>query len=93
MKTSCLSHQISEEMLTVAALRLYNKLTLYKQELLQPLLDQFREIRELELRSNQRLSDTDKEIANISGQNLVLIRLKGKPIQRHLLRLLLGGGP
>lgn len=28
--------------------------------------------------SNQRLSDIDKEIANISGQNLVLIRLQSK---------------
>ena len=58
--------------------RMHNKLVLYGQELLQSLLDQLREIRERELRSNQRLSDIDKEIANISGQNLVLIRLKGK---------------
>ena len=54
------------------------KVTLHGQELLQPLLDQLREIRELKLRSNQRLSDIGKEIANISGQNLVLTRLKSK---------------
>lgn len=78
MKDQCPSHQISEETLTVAVLRLHNKLVLHGQELFQPLLDQLREIRELELRSNQRLSDIDKEIANISGQNLVLIRLKSK---------------
>ena len=67
-----------ETALTAAVLRLHNKLTLHGQELLQPLLDQLREIRERELRSNQKLSDIDKEIANISGQNLVLIRLKSK---------------
>ena len=77
-KDQCASHQIPETALTAATLRLHNKLVLYGQELLQSLLDQLREIRERELRSNQRLSDIDKEIANISGQNLVLIRLKGK---------------
>ena len=77
-KDQCLSHQIAEETFTTAALRLRNKLVFHGRELLQSLLDQFREIRERELRSNQRLSDIDKEIANISGQNLVLIRLKSK---------------
>ena len=77
-KDQCPSHQISEEMLTAAALRLHNKLVLHGQDLLQSLLDQLREIRERELRSNQKLSDIDKEIASISGQNLVLIRLKSK---------------
>ena len=77
-KALCPIPQISETVLTAAALRLHNKLMLHGQELLQSLLAQLREIRELELRSNQRLSDIDKEIANISGQNLVLIRLKSK---------------
>ena len=77
-KSLCPIPQISEATLTAAALRLHNKLTLHGQEFLQPLLDQLREIRERELRSNQKLSDIDKEIANISGQNLVLIRLKSK---------------
>ena len=77
-KTLCPIPQISEVALTAAVLRLHNKLVLHGQGLLQPLLAQLREIRELELRSNQRLSDIDKEIANISGQNLVLIRLKSK---------------
>ena len=77
-KDRCLSHQVSEGRLTASILRLHNKLVLHGQELLQPLLEQLREIRERELRSNQKLSDIDKEIANISGQNLVLIRLKSK---------------
>ena len=77
-KDECPIPQIMETALTAAVLRLHNKLTLHGQELLQPLLDQLQELRERELRSNQRLSDIDKEIANISGQNLVLIRLKSK---------------
>ena len=77
-KDLCSISPISEAALTAAALRLHNKLTVHGQELFQPLLDQLREIRERELRSNQKLSDIDKEIANISGQNLVLIRLKSK---------------
>lgn len=77
-KDECPIPQIMEMALTAALLRLHNKLILHGQELLQPLLDQLRELRERELRSNQKLSDIDKEIANISGQNLVLIRLKSK---------------
>lgn len=77
-KDRCPSHQIPEAALTAATLRLHSKLTLHGQKLLQPLLAQLREIRERELRSNQKLSDIDKEIANLSGQNLVLIRLKSK---------------
>lgn len=77
-KERCPSHQIPETALTAALLRLHNKLALHGQEILQPLLDQLRELRERELRSNSKLSDIDKEIANISGQNLVLIRLKSK---------------
>ena len=55
-KDQCPSHQISEETLTAAVLRLHNKLMLHGQELLQSLLTQLREIRELELRSNQRIT-------------------------------------
>ena len=77
-KDLCPIPQIPEATLTAATLRLHNKLVIHGQEFLQPLLNQLREIRERELRSNQKLSDIDKEIANISGQNLVLIRLKSK---------------
>ena len=77
-KSQCPVPQIPEAALTAATLRLHNKLALHAAELLQPLLDQLRDIRERELRSNQRLSDIDKEIANISRQNLVLTRLNSK---------------
>lgn len=77
-KEQCSAHQISEAALTAATLRMHNKLVLHGQEILRPLLDQLRELRERELRSNSKISDIDKEIANLSGQNLVLIRLKSK---------------
>ena len=77
-KELCPVPQIPEEALAAPTLRLHNKLVLHGVEILQPLLDQLREVRERELRSNQKLSDIDKEIANISGQNLVLTRLKNK---------------
>ena len=77
-KDLCPIPQISEASLTAAVLRLHNKLVLHGPEILQPLLDQLRQVRELELRSSRKLADIDKEIANISGQNLVLIRLKSK---------------
>lgn len=77
-KEHCSSRQITEVSLTAAVLRLHNKLALHGQKILQPLLDQLRQVRELELRSSRKLADIDKEIANISGQNLVLIRLKRK---------------
>ena len=42
------------------------------------LLSQLQELRERELRSNRKISDIDNEIARISEQNLVLVRLKSK---------------
>lgn len=77
-KDLCPIPQIPEATLTAAVLRLHNKLLLHGAELLQPLLEQLREVRERELRSNSKLSDIDKEIAHISGQNLALSRLKSK---------------
>ncbi len=77
-KDLCPIPPILEAALTAATLRLHNKLILHGVEIFQPLLEQLREVRERELRSNSKLSDIDKEIANISGQNLVLTRLKNK---------------
>ena len=77
-KDLCPIPQIPEATLTAAVLRLHNKLLLHGAGILQPLLEQLREVRERELRSNSRLSDIDKEIAHISGQNLALSRLISK---------------
>lgn len=77
-KDGCPVPQIPEPALAAALLRLHNKLMLHGSELLQPMLDQLLELREQELCSNQKLSDIDREIAKLSAQNLVLIRLKSK---------------
>lgn len=77
-KELCGVPPVLEMSLDAAVLRLHNKLLLHGQELLRPLLAQLQELRERKLRSNQKISDIDKEIANISGKNLVLIRLKSK---------------
>ena len=37
-----------------------------------------KELRERELRSNRKISDIDREIAHLTEQNLVLVRLKSK---------------
>lgn len=77
-KARCPVPQIPEAALTEAALRLRNKLGLYGAELLRPLLEQLKELRERELRGNRKIGDMDREIAQLSEQNLVLTRLKSK---------------
>ena len=46
--------------------------------ILSPILNQLTELREKELRSNRKINDIDKEIAQLTEQNLVLVRLKSK---------------
>jgi len=77
-KASCPVPQIPEAEITAALLRLYHKLKQDGGNLLRPVLEQLRELRERELRSNHKISDIDKEIAHLSEQNLVLTRLKSK---------------
>ena len=56
----------------------YHKLKFGQETVLRPALSQLQELRERELRSNRKISDIDNEIARISEQNLVLVRLKSK---------------
>lgn len=77
-KARCSVSQIPETEITAAVLRLYNKLAAHGAEVLQPLLERLKDLRERELRSNKNLSDLDKELARLSEQNLVLNRLKSK---------------
>ena len=63
---------------TAALLRLYHKLKRDSGKILNTVLEQLRELRERELRSNRKTRDIDKEIAHLSEQNLVLVRLKSK---------------
>ncbi len=77
-KDCCPISQIPETQITEAILRLYHKLRKYHRQILTPLLEQLMELREKELRSNRKINDIDKEIAQLTEQNLVLVRLKSK---------------
>ncbi len=78
-KAACPVPQVPEGEITAAILRLYHKLRLEDgMQLLRTVLSQLQELRELELRSNRKINDIDKEIAKVSEQNLVLVRLKSK---------------
>lgn len=77
-KADCPIPQIPEPEITKAVLRFYHKLKLGQETVLRPVLTQLQELRERELRSNRKISDIDNEIARISEQNLVLVRLKSK---------------
>lgn len=76
-KTRCPVPQVPETEIAEAVLRCYHKLK-GNQDLLSCLLDQLRELRERELRSNRKINDIDNEIAHLAEQNLVLTRLKSK---------------
>lgn len=77
-KADCPITQIPELEIEQAVLRLYRKLKQNSAHVLRPALEQLQELRERELRSNRRISDIDKEIAHLTEQNLVLVRLKSK---------------
>jgi len=77
-KDFCGISQIPESELIRAVLRMYHKLKAHTAEILAPVLDQLTELREKELRSNRKINDIDKEIAQLAEQNHVLVRLKSK---------------
>ena len=77
-KSECPVPQVPEAEITAALLRLYHKLKGDGGKILNSVLEQLWELRERELRSNRKIRDIDKEIAHMSEQNLVLVRLKSK---------------
>jgi Site-specific recombinases, DNA invertase Pin homologs len=77
-KDFCELSQISESEIMAAVLRFYHKLKNHYEEILSPILSQLIALRERELRSNRKINDIDKEIAQLTEQNLVLVRLKSK---------------
>ena len=77
-KENCPVPQVPEQEIRQAVLRFYHKLKENHGKILRPVLEQLKELRERELRSNRKISDIDKEIAHLTEQNLVLVRLKSK---------------
>ena len=77
-KDSCLSQQIPETVLEEVICRCCGKLYRGRDTILRPMLAQLEELRERELRANNRIGDIDREMARLAEQNLVLNRLKDK---------------
>ena len=77
-KENCPAPQVPEREIQQAVLRCFQKLKQNHGKILRPVLEQLKELRERELRSNRKISDIDREIAHLTEQNLVLVRLKSK---------------
>jgi hypothetical protein len=77
-KENCPVSQIPEAQITTAILRMYHKLKGRYPQILTPLLEQLRALREKELRSNRKINDIDRELSQLTEQNLVLVRLQSK---------------
>ena len=77
-KEDCPTRQASESEITTAVQRFYHKIWLGRNTILKSVLEQLTELREREIRSDRKINDIDKELAQLSEQNLVLIRLKSK---------------
>ena len=86
-KEQCPAAQVPEAEITAAILRMCRKLEKAREQVFTPLLGQLKDLRERQLRSNRKISDIDKEIARLTEQNLVLIRLKSKGIVDSALYL------
>lgn len=77
-KAECPSKRVEEDILLDLLRRFYHKIRLHRDSIFRPMIQQFSELREKELRSNPRMSEIDTEISKLAEQNLVLTRLKSK---------------
>ena len=77
-KDRCPVQQVSESVLLEIIQKVYGKLRNSRDIILRPMLTQLEDLRERELRGNNRISDIDREMARLAEQNLVLNRLKDK---------------
>jgi len=65
-KDNCSTQQIPETSLKEVIRKCYEKLRLGRDTVLKPMLAQLEELRERELRANNRISDIDREIARLA---------------------------
>jgi len=77
-KENCPISQIPEAQITEAILRMYHKLKGQYRQILTPLLEQLRALRDKELRSNRKINDIDRELSQLTEQNHVFVRLQSK---------------
>ena len=71
-KAECPSAVVDEKELLAAIQCSYHKMKINRAAILNPILQQLRELQETELRSNLRIKEIDVEIAKLAEQNLVL---------------------
>lgn len=77
-KAECSVPQIPESELYEAFIRLYNKFRNNRNSILAPMLEQLRAVTDRRYRSNNKMCELNKEIAELSEQILILNRLKSK---------------
>lgn len=77
-KVECNVPQAPEADIMDAVMRFYAKIMIGRDAILRPMLTQLEDLRERELRGNNRIGDIDREMARLAEQNLVLNRLKDK---------------
>jgi site-specific DNA recombinase len=77
-KTLCELRQIREDAIYQAFTRMYNKLKENSRYILSPVLDQLLTMQSISTMSNAKVGELNKEIAELTKQNLVLNRLRSK---------------
>ena len=77
-KNLCEIRQIREDAIYQAFIRLYNKLKQNSRSILTPVLDQLLALQSISTMSNAKVGELNKEIAELTKQNLVLNRLRSK---------------
>ena len=77
-KDKCSIRQIDENEIYSAFIRLYNKLKHNSQYILNPLLDQLETMKNKSTMRNVKIGEINKQIAELTEQNLILTRLRSK---------------
>ena len=77
-KALCEIQQIPEEAIYQAFTRLYNRLKQNSRYILTPVLDQLLTLQSISIISNAKVGELNKEIAELTKQNLILNRLRSK---------------
>ena len=77
-KDLCDTKQISEQQLYVAFIKIYNILKANSRTLLSTLLQQLTELKTKSYTNGDKILEIDKQVADLSEQNLVLNRLRSK---------------
>ena len=79
-RESCGSQRIKEETIYTAFARMYNKLKINYESILNPLLSQLEKLQDLKTRNNPEIRTLNKQIAELSEQNHVMNGLLSKGI-------------